>query len=37
MVYPGTVDYLQLLLRKCDEEGGNDTARKGDFELVWRG
>src|ERR1700730_3818039 len=27
-------DYLQFLLRKCDEESDDDTARKRDSELV---
>jgi hypothetical protein len=28
-------DYLQFLLRKCDEENNNDATRKGNPELVW--
>lgn len=27
-------DYLQILLRKCDEESDDDTERKRDSELV---
>ena len=37
MFIPHSRDYPQFLLRKCEEEGGNDTARKRDSQLVWRG
>jgi hypothetical protein len=31
---PHSQDYLQILLRKCDEETDDDTARKRDSQLV---
>jgi hypothetical protein len=34
VIYPAFPGYLQLLLRKCDEESDDDTARKRDSELV---